>query len=552
MSEKVDNEKSLNFIEQIIESDLSSGKHTAIHTRFPPEPNGYLHIGHAKAICADFGLGRKYNGKVNLRFDDTNPEKEEQTYVDAIKADIQWLGFDWDHEFHASDHFQKLYDYAVQLIKDGKAYVCEQTAEEIAKYKGTPTTPGKASPFRNRSAEENLALFEKMAKGEVEEGSLSLRAKIDMSHANMHMRDPLMYRVIKKAHHRTGNDWNIYPMYDFAHGVCDAIEGITHSICTLEFEVHRPLYEWFNAILKTPTQPQQIEMARLNVDYTITSKRKLLELVEGGHVEGWDDPRMPTLMGIRRRGFTPKSIRTFCEKVGISKRESITEYSLLEACAREDLNKVANRVMAVMNPLKVVITNYTEGQEELCEAINNPEDESAGKRQIPFSRELYIERTDFMEDAPKKFFRLTQGKEVRFKYAYYITCNDVVKDENGEITELHCTYDPKTKGGWSDDGRKVKGTIHWVSAKHAVEAKVNLYDRLFKEPAPGKLENFLEALNPDSYEQQDILVEPSVASLSPETKVQFERTGYFCVDKTTSIGKPILNRTVLLRDTWGK
>jgi glutaminyl-tRNA synthetase len=552
MSENETKEKSLNFIEQIIEKDLKEGKHKEIHTRFPPEPNGYLHIGHAKAICADFGLGRKYNGKVNLRFDDTNPEKEDQTYVDAIKEDIKWLGFDWDNELHASDHFQKLYDYAVQLIKDGKAYVCEQTAEEIASYKGTPTVPGKPSPFRDRSVEENLELFEKMAKGEVEEGSLSLRAKIDMAHANMHMRDPLMYRVRKKEHHRTGSQWSIYPMYDFAHGVCDAIEGITHSICTLEFEVHRPLYEWFNKALNTPAQPQQIEMARLNVDYTITSKRKLLQLVEGGHVNGWDDPRMPTIMGIRRRGFTPESIRTFCDKVGISKRESITEYSLLEACARDHLNKVANRVMAVMDPLKVVITNYPEGEEEWCEAINNPEDESAGKRNIPFSKELFIERSDFMEDAPKKFFRLTQGKEVRFKYAYYITCNEVVKDDSGEIVELHCTYDPATKGGWSDDGRKVKGTIHWVSAKHAVKAEVNLYDRLFQEPAPGKMENFLEALNPDSFQKQEVLVEPSVAQLAPETKVQFERTGYFCVDKDSSEEKPVLNRTVMLRDNWAK
>lgn len=539
--------ESLNFIEQIITNDLQSGKHNEIYTRFPPEPNGYLHIGHAKAICTDFGLAVKFNGKVNLRFDDTNPETEEIEYVNAIKEDIEWLGFNWDKELYSSDHFEKLYQYALQLIKNGKAYVCEQTADEIAAFKGTPTTPGKNSPFRDRSVDENLALFEKMKNGEIEVGKLSLRAKIDMAHTNMHMRDPLMYRVRNKEHFRTGNKWNIYPMYDYAHGVCDAIENITHSICTLEFEVHRPLYEWFNKELNTPSQPQQIEMARLNLNYTITSKRKLLKLVEGNYVSGWDDPRMPTIKGFRRRGYTPESIRVFCDKAGISKRESISDTALLESCLRDHLNKITNRVMAVLDPLKVIITNYPEDKEELCDAINNPEDESAGKRQIPFSRELYIEQSDFMEDAPKKFFRLTVGKEVRFKYAYYITCNEVIKDEHGNIIELHCTYDETTKGGWSDDGRKIKGTIHWVSAKHAQNAKVNFYDKLFTVENPAKEEDFLSTLNPNSHQEKMILIEPSVLKAKLEDKFQFDRTGYFCVDRLSSPENLIFNQTVLLR-----
>lgn len=539
--------ESLNFIEQIITNDLQSGKHNEIYTRFPPEPNGYLHIGHAKAICTDFGLAKKFNGKVNLRFDDTNPETEEIEYVNAIKEDIEWLGFNWDKELYSSDHFEKLYQYALQLIKNGKAYVCEQTADEIAAFKGTPTTPGKNSPFRDRSVDENLALFEKMKNGEIEVGKLSLRAKIDMAHTNMHMRDPLMYRVRNKEHFRTGNKWNIYPMYDYAHGVCDAIENITHSICTLEFEVHRPLYEWFNKELNTPSQPQQIEMARLNLNYTITSKRKLLKLVEGNYVSGWDDPRMPTIKGFRRRGYTPESIRVFCDKAGISKRESVSDTALLESCLRDHLNKITNRVMAVLDPLKVIITNYPEDKEELCDAINNPEDESAGKRQIPFSRELYIEQSDFMEDAPKKFFRLTVGKEVRFKYAYYITCNEVIKDDQGNIKELHCTYDETTKGGWSDDGRKIKGTIHWVSAKHAQNAKVNFYDKLFTVENPAKEEDFLSTLNTNSHQKKMILIEPSVLKAKPEDKFQFDRTGYFCVDRLSTPENLIFNQTVLLR-----
>ena len=546
------NEVSLNFIEQIIENDLNSGKHASIYTRFPPEPNGFLHIGHAKAIWVDFGMAEKYNGKVNLRLDDTNPETEDVKYVNAIKEDILWLGYKWEKELYSSDHFDILYQYAIQLIQKGKAYVCEQSPEEMALFKGKPTEPGKDSPFRYRSVEENLALFEKMKNGEIEEGKMSLRAKIDMAHTNMHMRDPIMYRIRKKHHYRTGDKWNIYPMYDYAHGVCDAIEHITHSICTLEFEVHRPLYEWFNLAIPTAAQPQQIEMSRLNVSYTITSKRKLLQLVENNVVAGWDDPRMPTIKGMRRRGFTPKSIKDFCAKVGISKRESVTDYALLESCLRDDLNKSANRVMAVMEPLKVTITNYPEGKEEWCEAINNPEDESAGKRLIPFSKNLFIEREDFMEDAPKKFFRLSLGKEVRFKYAYYITCNEVIKDENGEIIELLCTYDEKTKGGWSDDGRQVKGTIHWVSANHALNAQVNLYDRLFLIENPGKADNILDAVNPNSLEIKNVWVEPSLATYPAESKVQFERTGYFCIDKDSTADKLIINRTVLLKDTWKK
>lgn len=545
----MEEERSLNFIEQIIEQDLASGKHTEIYTRFPPEPNGYLHIGHAKAICLNFGLGEQYNGKVNLRFDDTNPSAEKQEYVDAIKENIKWLGFKWEKELHTSDHFQQLYEYAVQLINQGDAYVCEQSAEEMAKSKGTPTEPGQNSPFRDRCVEENLELFEKMKNGEVDEGAMTLRAKIDMAHSNMHMRDPLMYRIINERHHRTGSDWVIYPIYDFAHGVSDAIEGITHSICTLEFEVHRPLYEWFNNKINTPAKPQQIEMARLNISNAVTSKRKVKKLIDEGVVFGWDDPRLTTLAGIRRRGVPAQAIRDLAEGIGVSKRNSITEMSRLDYYTRQVLNKTANRVMAVLDPLKVTITNFDEGKVEMCEAKNNPEDESAGTRDMPISRNLYIEKADFMEDAPKKFFRLTNGKEVRFKHGYYITCNEVLKDAQGNITELLCTYDPTTKGGWSDDGRKIKGTIHWVSAEHALKAKVNLYEGLFNSENPeegGK--DFMEDVNPNSLEVIEAFVEPSVKDLAPGTTVQFDRTGYFCVDKDSTPNNIIFNRTVTLRD----
>lgn len=547
MSEETAEKKSLNFIEEIIENDLKSGKHQSIQTRFPPEPNGFLHIGHAKAICVDFGLAEKYNGKCNLRFDDTNPMTEDQKYVEAIQKDIEWLGFKWEKQLTSSGHFEKLHSYAIDLINKGLAYVCEQTPEEMAADKGTPTIAGKNSPYRDRTVEENLKLFAQMTAGELDEGKYSLRAKIDMSHTNMHMRDPIMYRIKKQAHHVTGNQWSVYPMYDYAHGVCDALERITHSICTLEFEVHRPLYEWFNNQLNTPTKPQQIEMARLNLAYTITSKRKLMQLVNEGVVDGWDDPRMPTISGIRRRGFTPESVRNFCDRVGVSKRESVTEYQLLEFCAREHLNKVSKRVMAIFDPLKVIITNYPEGQEEWCEAKNNPEDDQAGTRLIPFSKELYIERSDFMEDAPSKFFRLSVGREVRFKFGYYITCNEVIKDSQGNITELKCTYDPTTKGGWSDDGRKVKGTIHWLSAKHAVKAKANLYEKLFTVENPGKESDFLKTINPDSLNTVDILVEPSLKESTIEEKFQFERTAYFCLDQNSTPENLIFNRTVTLK-----
>jgi glutaminyl-tRNA synthetase len=545
----MEEEKSLNFIEQIIEADLASGKYPEIYTRFPPEPNGYLHIGHAKAICLNFGLGEQYNGKVNLRFDDTNPTAEKQEYVDAIKENIQWLGFKWEKELHTSDHFQQLYEYAVQLIRQGDAYVCEQSADEMRSFKGTPTEPGTNSPFRDRSIEDNLTHFQKMKNGEVEEGAMTLRAKIDMAHSNMHMRDPLMYRIIKQSHHRTGSDWVIYPIYDFAHGVSDAIEGITHSVCTLEFEVHRPLYDWFNNKINTTAKPQQIEMARLNISNAVTSKRKVKKLIDEGVVSGWDDPRLTTLAGIRRRGIPAHAIRDLAEGVGVSKRNSITEMSRLDYYTRQVLNKTANRVMGVLDPLKVIITNFEEGKVEMCVAKNNPEDESAGTREMPISRTLYIERADFMEDAPKKFFRLTNGKEVRFKHGYYITCNEVLKDDQGYITELLCTYDPTTKGGWSDDGRKIKGTIHWVSAEHALKAKVNLYEGLFNSENPEEGgRDFMEDINPNSLEVIDALVEPSVKDLLPGTTVQFDRTGYFCVDKDSTPDNIIFNRTVTLRE----
>ena len=545
----MEEEKSLNFIEQIIEADLASGKYPELYTRFPPEPNGYLHIGHAKAICLNFGLGEQYKGKVNLRFDDTNPTAEKQEYVDAIKENINWLGFKWEKELHTSDHFQQLYEYAVQLIRQGDAYVCEQSADEMRSFKGTPTEQGANSPFRDRSIEDNLAHFQKMKNGEVEEGTMTLRAKIDMAHSNMHMRDPLMYRIIKQSHHRTGSDWTIYPIYDFAHGVSDAIEGITHSVCTLEFEVHRPLYEWFNNKINTSVKPKQIEMARLNISNAVTSKRKVKRLIDEGVVLGWDDPRLTTLAGIRRRGVPSQAVRDLAEGVGVSKRNSITEMSRLDYYTRQVLNKIANRVMAVLDPLKVTITNFEEGKVEMCEAKNNPEDESAGTREIPISRSLYIERADFMEDAPKKFFRLTNGKEVRFKHGYYITCNEVLKDNQGNITELLCTYDSTTKGGWSDDGRKIKGTIHWVSAEHALKAKVNLYEGLFNSENPEEGgRDFMKDINPNSLEVIDAFVEPSVKDLAPGTTVQFDRTGYFCVDKDSTSNDITFNRTVTLRE----
>jgi len=553
--ENIEKKESLNFIEQIIEEDLKTEKHESILTRFPPEPNGYLHIGHAKSICLNFGLGIKYNGLTNLRFDDTNPTKEDTEYVDSIMEDVKWLGFKWNNEpVYTSDYFDTLYDFATQLIKSGDAYVCEQTAEEIAEYKGTPTKPGKASPWRNRPVEESLELFEKMKNGEIEEGKMSLRAKIDMSSPNMHMRDPLMYRIKIATHHRTGNKWNIYPMYDFAHGQSDYIEGITHSICTLEFEVHRPLYDWFLNKLAEPNKvrPRQIEFARLNMTYTVMSKRKLLKLVEEKYVSGWDDPRMPTISGLRRRGYTPESIRNFADKVGVAKRDNMIDVALLEFSIREDLNKLAKRVMGVLNPLKVVITNYPKNKTEELDAINNPEDESMGTRKVPFSREIYIEQEDFMEDAPKKFFRLSVGREVRLRYAYFITCNDVIKDADGNITELHCTYDPLSKGGKSPDGRKVKGTLHWVDTADNIEAEVRLYDRLFKSENPEAEGDFIDNLNTDSLKIINAFVEKSVKDSAIEEKYQFERLGYFCVDKNTNKEKIVFNRTVGLRDTWAK
>jgi glutaminyl-tRNA synthetase len=550
--------KKSNFIHNQIEQDLKDGKNEGrVHTRFPPEPNGYLHIGHAKSICLNFGIAEKFGGKCNLRFDDTNPTKEEMEYVESIMEDVHWLGFDWeDRLFYASDYFGKLYDFAVQLIKDGKAYVDDQDAETISQQKGTPTRRGEESPCRNRPAEENLSLFRRMAEGEFEEGTKVLRAKIDMSSPNMHMRDPIIYRILKAHHHRTGDKWCIYPMYDFAHGQSDYWEGITHSVCTLEFEVHRPLYDWFiDQLQENVYRPRQIEFARLNLSYTIMSKRRLLELVKNGDVKGWDDPRMPTISGLRRRGYTPESIRNFSERIGVTKVDGMIDVSLLEYSVREHLNKVAWRIMGVLDPLKVVITNYPEEQEEELEAINNPEDPAMGTRFVPFSRELYIEQDDFMEDPPKKFFRLSPGREVRLRYAYFITCTDVVKDEAGKIIELHCTYDPESKGGNSPDGRKVKSTLHWVSAKHAVNSEVRLYDRLFNEedPVGHKDKDYKEFLNPDSLKiLPECFIEPIVRNAKPLQHFQFERLGYFSVDYDSTHDKPVFNRTVALRDSWAK
>lgn len=544
-----------NFLEEIIETDIRSGKHDGkVLTRFPPEPNGYLHIGHAKSICLNFGLAKKYGGKTNLRFDDTNPTKEDVEYVDSIKEDVKWLGFDWAKELYASDYFEQLYEWAIKLIKKGLAYVDDQPQEEIRLNRGTVTKSGIESPWRNRSVEENLDLFARMRNGEFKDGSRVLRAKIDMAHPNMLMRDPLLYRIIHAKHHRTNDDWCIYPMYDYAHGQSDSIEQITHSICTLEFDVHRPLYDWF--IEKLEIFPsKQFEFARLNLTYTVMSKRKLLELVKEGFVKGWDDPRMPTICGLRRRGYTPESIRTFADRVGVAKRDNVIDLSLLEYCIREDLNKKAERRMAVLKPLKVVITNYPEDKYEEFDAVNNHEDESAGKRKIPFGRELYIEQNDFMEDAPKKFFRLAPGREVRFRYAYFITCNEVVKDNAGNIVELRCTYDPESRGGTSPDGRKVKGTIHWVSAKHAQEIEVRLFDRLFSNPDPNDVPegaDWKDSLNPSSLETVKAFAEPSLKDVEPLEKFQFERLGYFCVDYNSKPEKPVFNRTVTLRDTWAK
>ncbi|MFZ2431480.1 MAG: glutamine--tRNA ligase/YqeY domain fusion protein [Lutibacter sp.] len=551
--------KSLNFIEQIIEDDLANGlAKDTLRFRFPPEPNGYLHIGHAASICLNFGLGLRYNAPVNLRFDDTNPAKEEQEYVDSIKYDVQWLGFKWDKELYSSDYFQQLYDWAVQIIKDGKAYVDDQTSEQMALQKGTPTEPGTDSPNRINTAEENLALFLKMKNGDFEEGSHVLRAKIDMKHVNMHMRDPIMYRILKRHHHRTGNNWCIYPMYDWTHGESDYLEQISHSICTLEFKSHRDLYDWYIDQVYDPAKlrPKQREFARRNLSYTVMSKRKLLQLVEEKIVTGWDDPRMPTISGLRRRGYTPESIRTFSETAGISKRDNITDVALLEYCIKDDLNKTAPRVMAVLDPIKVVITNYPEGKEEWLTAENNQEDESAGFREVPFSREIYIEKEDFREEANKKFFRLKLGNEVRLKNAYIIKGGSVVKDENGEITEIHCTYDTDSLSGSGTEAsqRKVKGTLHWVSIKHAVKAEVRLYDRLFTEEAPDsqKDKDFKDFLNPDSLTVLEAFVEPSLKSAHILDRFQFQRLGYFCVDKDTTTSHLVFNRTVALRDSWTK
>ena len=548
--------KTKDFIREAIDKDLASGRFDRVHTRFPPEPNGYLHIGHAKAIIIDYGIAEDYGGKYNLRFDDTNPTKEETEYVNAQIEDIHWLGFDWeDRLFYASDYFDQLFHWAVELIQKGKAYVDDLSADEIREYRGTLTKPGKNSPYRDRTIEENLDLFKRMKMGDFPEGSRVLRAKIDMSSPNVLMRDPVMYRILHAEHHRTGNDWCIYPMYDYAHGQSDSIEGITHSLCDIAYEIHRPLYEWFLEELNI-YQPRQIEFARLNLSYTILSKRRLIRLVDEGFVDSWDDPRMPTLSGLRRRGYTPEAIRTFIDAVGVAKNESLADMALLEHTIRQDLNKHSPRVMGVLNPLKVVITNYPENQVEELDAINNPEDPDAGTRIVPFSRELYIERDDFMEDPPRKFFRLAPGREVRLRYGYFIQCEEVIKDENGEVIELHCTYDPNTKGGYAPDGRKVRGTLHWVSAKHALNAEVRLYDRLFNKENPldySDDEDFTDFVNPDSLEVlSGCKFEPSLQNAQPGERFQFERLGYFNVDTDSKAGALVFNRTVTLRDSWAK
>jgi glutaminyl-tRNA synthetase len=551
-----DETKNLDFIREAITEDLESGRYDRVHTRFPPEPNGYLHIGHAKAICIDYGIAEDFGGKYNLRFDDTNPTKEETEYVDSQIEDIRWLGFDWgDRLFYASDYFGQLYDWAVELIKKGKAYVDDLNPEEMRAYRGTLTEPGKDSPYRVRSIDENLDLFERMRDGEFPDESRVLRAKIDMASPNINLRDPVMYRILHAEHHRTGDQWCIYPMYDWAHGQSDSIEGITHSMCDLAYQIHRPLYDWFLDELEI-YHPRQIEFARLNLTYTILSKRRLIRLVNEGYVKGWDDPRMPTLSGLRRRGYTAEAIRTFCDTIGIAKTESIIDVALLEHTLRQVLNQHAPRVMGVLDPLKVVITNYPEDQVEQLEAINNPEDPDAGIRLVPFSREIFIEREDFMEEPPKKFFRLAPDREVRLRYGYFIKCVDVLKDEKGEIVELHCTYDPETKGGYAPDGRKVRGTLHWVSAGHALNAEVRLYDRLFTKENPldlGPDEDFTDFINPDSLQiLTGCKVEPGLMAAKPGNRYQFERIGYFCVDPDSERGKLVFNRTVSLRDTWAK
>ncbi|MBW6515193.1 MAG: glutamine--tRNA ligase/YqeY domain fusion protein [Candidatus Cloacimonetes bacterium] len=554
-----DNKKTSNFIKNIIEEDLKNNKNDGrVHTRFPPEPNGYLHIGHAKSICLNFGVAKEYNGLCNLRFDDTNPQTESPEYVDSIQEDIRWLGFDWeDRLYYASDYFEQFYEYAEHLIKTGKAYVCELNEDEIRKYRGTVKEPGKESPYRNRPMEESLDLFRRMRAGEFPDGSLTLRAKIDMASPNMKMRDPLVYRIRKAHHYRTGDKWPIYPMYDFAHCLSDSIEGITHSLCTLEFDNNRELYDWFLDQLPVKHHPQQIEFARLNLNYTVMSKRKLLTLVEEKHVEGWDDPRMPSIAGFRRRGYTPSSIRQFAEKVGVAKSDSVVDIALLEHCLREELNANAPRAMAVLNPLKVVVTNYPVNETEYLEALNNPENPNAGSRQVPFSRELYIEQEDFMENPPKKFYRLSPGSEVRLRYAYFIRCEEVIKDEQtGEIKELHCTYDPATRGGSAPDNRKVKATLHWVSTKESFSAPVRLYEHLFTVPNPGMDENidFRKQINPDSLKiLKDCRLEPMLKEAVPGSRYQFERQGYFFVDpKDSKPGNPVFNRIVSLKDTWSR
>ena len=546
------------FIREIIEADLAGGKHETIVTRFPPEPNGYLHIGHAKSIVLNFGVAEQYGGRCHLRFDDTNPTKEEMEYVESIKEDVRWLGYDWgEHLYFASDYFGRLYEWAEHLVREGLAYVDDQSAEEIRATRGTLTEPGTPSPWRNRSVEENLDLLRRMRAGEFPDGSRVLRAKIDMAASNLNLRDPVLYRILHEAHHRTGDAWCIYPMYDFAHGQSDAIEGITHSLCTLEFENHRPLYDWFLEHLPVPHRPRQIEFARLNLSYTVLSKRKLLRLVEEGHVTGWDDPRMPTISGLRRRGYTPESIRTFCERVGVARRDSTVDVALLEWAVRDHLNVTARRVMGVLRPLKVVIENYPEGQVEHFDAPYFPDDPPRmGSRKVPFSREIWVERSDFMEDPPRRFWRLAPGREVRLRWAYLVTCTGVVKDGEGNVVELRCTYDPATRGGDAPDGRKVRGTIHWVSAAHGIPAEVRLYDRLFNRPDPDRVdregEDFLANLNPDSLEVVEAVVEPSLAGVAPGERFQFERTGYFCVDPDGTPERPVFNRTVPLRDSWAK
>ena len=544
---------SLDFIRTIITEDRVSGKHKGrVATRFPPEPNGYLHIGHAKSICLNFGVAREFGGTCNLRFDDTNPAKEEVEYVEAIKDDVRWLGFEWDHLHFASDYFEQLYEYAVHLVRAGLAYVDSQTAEEIRRHRGTLTEPGDESPYRNRSVEENLDLLARMRAGEFEDGTHVLRAKIDMASPNINMRDPVLYRIRRAHHHRTGDAWCIYPMYDFAHPPSDAIEHITHSLCTLEFEAHRPLYDWLVENLPVPARPQQIEFARLNLTYTVMSKRRLLDLVNEGHVRSWDDPRMPTIVGMRRRGYTPEAIRNFCDRIGVAKRENVVDVALLEHAVREDLNKRAPRIMAVLDPVRVVIENYPEGQAEQFEIVNNPEDPAAGTRRVPFSRELFIEREDFMEDPPKKFFRLAPGREVRLRGAYFVTCAGVTKDAAGRIVELRCSYDPATRGGDSPDRRKVKATLHWVAAATALDAEVRLYDRLFNVEQPGVAGDYRQDLNPDSLQVRTAKVEPSAASVRPGERFQFERLGYFCVDPDTRDGAVVFNRTVTLKDSWAR